>query len=78
MKKEMNKKVLFISGGAFLCVVAILLCVLLLRPSYRVNFDSKGGTTIEDQIVKSGGKVKEPEVPVKKGYVFKQIFARIA
>ena len=37
---------------------------------YQVTFDSKGGTPVEIQIVAVGGKVQEPETPVKDGYQF--------
>ena len=67
----MNKKVLFISCGVLLCIIAVLLCIILLKPSYKVSFDTKGGSAIEEQLVKSGDKASEPEAPVKKGYTFK-------
>lgn len=37
---------------------------------HQVIFDSKGGTFVETQIVADGGKVQEPEIPVRDGYQF--------
>ncbi|MBQ7564315.1 MAG: BspA family leucine-rich repeat surface protein [Lachnospiraceae bacterium] len=37
---------------------------------YTVTFDSMGGSKVEDQTVEEGGRVSEPENPVKKGYIF--------
>lgn len=37
---------------------------------YTVTFDSQGGTAIPSQQVVSGGKVTEPTIPVREGFVF--------
>lgn len=38
--------------------------------SYKVIFNSKGGTTVKTQIVEKGKKVKKPADPKKEGYIF--------
>ena len=35
-----------------------------------VTFNSMGGSTVADQIVTKGGKIKEPAAPTKEGYTF--------
>ena len=37
---------------------------------FIITFDSDGGTTIQNQIIKNGGKVEKPQNPVKNGYTF--------
>ena len=39
--------------------------------TFTVKFDSNGGTTISNQIVKKGNKVAKPIDPIKEGYTFK-------
>ena len=54
---------------------AILVAVfdkIVVAKTYTVKFDTDGGNTIEDQTVKEGDTIKEPEAPVKQGYVFKE------
>lgn len=41
------------------------------KESYVVKFNSAGGTTFPNQIVTKGEKVKKPENPKRKGYIFK-------
>ena len=38
---------------------------------FVVKFDSDGGTTISNQILEEGQKVKKPDDPTKAGYIFK-------
>ena len=38
--------------------------------SYTVEFDTDGGSEVEDQTVNYGGKVTKPEDPTKDGYTF--------
>ncbi|MBD5390793.1 InlB B-repeat-containing protein, partial [bacterium] len=38
---------------------------------YTVTFNSKGGSTVQSQTVKTGGKAKEPTSPTRTGYDFK-------
>lgn len=38
--------------------------------TFTVNFDSRGGTPVQSQIVSSGGKVIKPSDPTKDGYEF--------
>lgn len=38
---------------------------------YLVTFDSDGGSSIENQVVKINEKANEPSSPVKEGYIFK-------
>lgn len=39
--------------------------------TYTVKFNTDGGTIIENQTIKEGEKVVEPETPKKDGYIFK-------
>ena len=39
-------------------------------PVYTVKFDSNGGTKVPSQKVEEGGKITEPETPVREGYIF--------
>ena len=38
--------------------------------SFTVTFDSNGGSEIEEQIIRAGGVVIEPDEPIKDGHVF--------
>lgn len=40
------------------------------KDSYRVTFNSNGGTSIESQSVDIGGRVKKPNDPTREGYTF--------
>ena len=58
-------------------LLAILIGVVALflnrtTVTYTVTFDSAGGTTITEQVVKSGEKVKKPNDPIKEGYCFRE------
>ena len=37
---------------------------------YRVTFDTDGGSLIKSLTVKEQEKIKQPEDPVKEGYIF--------
>lgn len=51
--------------------VAITLYAKWVRSYYKVTFDSKGGSDIEEQTVYNGGTVTVPETPpAKEGYTF--------
>lgn len=41
------------------------------KETYVVKFNSAGGTTFPNQIITKGDKVKKPENPKRKGYIFK-------
>lgn len=41
---------------------------------FKVEFDSKGGSSVATQFVIYGGKVTEPADPTKQGYIFKGWF----
>lgn len=41
------------------------------KVTYTVKFNTDGGSTISDQIVEEGNKVKKPEDPTKEGYLFR-------
>lgn len=54
---------------------AILLTVFLIvyatvNGGFHVRFDSAGGSAVEEQVLRYGEHVLEPEAPVKPGYVF--------
>ncbi len=59
---------------ALLAIGVVLVIVGFLLPSkdknFTIVFDSDGGTVVESQIVKKGGKVSEPVKPTKESYVF--------
>lgn len=38
--------------------------------TYTVSFNTNGGSAVESQKVKSGGKLEQPKTPVKNGYIF--------
>ena len=41
-------------------------------PKYTITFDTDGGSSIKEQIVKANGVVKKPTNPTKAGYAFKE------
>ncbi len=45
-------------------------CGLSSAAKYIVHFDSDGGSAVPDQFVDEGSGVKEPETPVREGFVF--------
>ena len=71
----MSKKKLIITISSIVIVISVLaaiaaILVITNNRKYTVTFNSDGGTTIEEQIVKKGDKVSEPKEPTKKGYKF--------
>ena len=45
---------------------------------YIVNFDTRGGEEIEPQIIVEGGKVQEPETPIREGWTFDGWYTDVA
>lgn len=43
---------------------------IIVTDECTVHFDSCGGSEVEDQILKIGDRVREPEDPIREGYVF--------
>jgi len=71
----MNKKIkLGLILGSIGCVVvgSIITTILILNnKNYVVNFESNGGTRINNQMIKRNDKVIKPTDPIKEGYIFK-------
>ena len=67
----MEKKQVFIMLGVVIVITAAIVGYCLFYGNqYTVKFDTAGGNEIEQQVVRVGDKVKEPEVPVREGYRF--------
>ncbi len=67
----MEKKQVFVMLGVVIAItLGITLYCLFFGNQYIVIFDSKGGTEVEKQIVKTGTRVEEPVDPVREGYEF--------
>lgn len=68
-----NKIILICSAVAFL-VILLLVFFLVNRKeetiTYRVTFDTKGGSIVREQLVNAGEKATKPEDPTKEGYIF--------
>ncbi len=67
MKNRNWKWILLITIGVLLISGAYS---LFIGNEYAVTFDTKGGTFVETQYVKTGEKVVLPEPPTKEGYRF--------
>ncbi len=64
-------------------VISLIVCLIVVgsvisffifnnNKQYEIKFDTLGGTTIQNVIVKNGDVVSKPEDPVKEGYLFKE------
>ncbi len=53
-----------------LVIAAILVAMGLGKKTYKVSFDSNGGSTVEMQKVKDGKTAEKPKNPTKNGYTF--------
>ena len=60
----------FIFGA--IAVVLLLVFRFATHGGYVVTFDTDGGSAVEEQTLKHGDLVMEPETPVKPGYVLKE------
>lgn len=74
MNEGKNKKII-ISCITLFVILLILLILLFVKTnssevSYKIVFNSDGGTNISEQIVKSGQCAKKPSDPEKEGYEF--------
>lgn len=69
-----QNKILIACGAVLLAIIAILLVVVFTKKqeplTYRVTFDSNGGSVVREQLVTEGEKATKPEDPTKKGYIF--------
>lgn len=69
----MNKKKLLIIVSV---ITVILISIVLLflgkkeKVTYKITFETSGGSLVETQIINEGDKVKEPKDPTKEGYSF--------
>lgn len=77
MENKIDKEKLIIVGSILSSIIlVILLGVLFLGskdkniPTYKIIFNSDGGSKIEEQIIKKGNKVLKPTDPIKEGYTF--------
>lgn len=66
----MKKRTLIIGLIALTLIIVIMVLLLNKGKTYNVTFKTDGGTIIESQKVKKGGKIKRPIDPEKEGYVF--------
>ena len=73
----MSKKNLFIIIASITTIlVAIITTFILINNkndtpiTYKVTFNSNGGTAIKEQIVNAGEKATKPNDPTKEGYLF--------
>lgn len=68
----MDRKKKIIIAVVIIVILLIILGIILLlnNKTYTVNFDTKGGTSVESQSVKKNGVATEPENPIKEGYIF--------
>lgn len=66
-----KKKVTIIGIVGIIIVIVVALIVVFAKPkSFKISFDTDGGTTIESITVKQNDMIKLPEDPTKEGYVF--------
>ncbi len=67
-----NKKQAIITLVMGIIIIAIILFLVIkgCTPSYKVAFDSNGGTVVSTLKVKRDNTVKKPKDPTKEGYVF--------
>lgn len=66
----MNNKRTIIISGLVILFAAILLFIFLGNKTYKVRFDSAGGTSIETQSVKKDKTATKPTDPTREGYTF--------
>ncbi len=68
----MKKKFILILSA--ICLIAIIAISLVacgsLPKSFTITFDTQGGNSVEDVVVKEGQPVVLPNNPIKEGYVF--------
>ena len=71
--KEENKKTL-VGIIVFAVVVIAVIIILLLRgcgtPEYKITFDTNGGSTVSEIVIKQNGTITKPTDPTKEGYKF--------
>ena len=69
-----NKKTKYFLIFGIVILLVVLLLVLLLsfgkNKKYDVIFDTNGGTTMENIVIKENGTIEKPVDPTKEGYVF--------
>ena len=65
-----SKKMGILIGVLALCGLIITMLVTSNNKTYKVSFNSNGGSNVETQLVKAGKKVTKPSVPKKVGYKF--------
>lgn len=68
-----NKVILICSAIVFLIILMLVFFFINKKEetiTYRVIFDSNGGSTVKEQIVNQGDLVTKPKEPTKEGYIF--------
>ena len=70
----MSKKNLLIIAGLIIMILISVVMIFLGKKeeviTYKITFETSGGSVVETQIVNSGDKVIEPSNPTKEGYTF--------
>lgn len=70
----MNKKKLLIVVSVITIILVSILLIFLGNKkediTYKITFETSGGSLVETQIINEGDKVKEPKDPTKEGYTF--------
>lgn len=69
----MNKKVFLVIGTIITIIITIFIIFFIDSKkvvTYKVTYDTNGGSLIETQTVKSNEKVIKPKDPTKEGYIF--------
>lgn len=65
-----KKNIVIIVSVCFLAVIMLVIVMFGNKREFEVRFDTKGGTTITNQIIKRGDKLIKPEDPTKENAVF--------
>ena len=65
-------KVIALACAVFGVAAIIIAFILMNNTEYKVTFDSDGGTSVLEQVVKKGEMVSKPNNPVKEGYSFER------
>lgn len=70
-----QNKILIACGAVLFIIIAVLLVVVFTKKqeptTYRVTFDSNGGSIVREQLVTEGEKATKPQDPTKDGHIFK-------
>lgn len=56
--------------GTVMILIVLMVVIFALNGGYHISFDTMGGNEIEEQKLRYGNPVEEPETPVRAGYHF--------